>query len=507
MTARLLSDSARIEGHPARRRRTGRVAALLGTFLWAAATVAPVSAQKGVAVTDELVAKLRECTDQTDDTALRGEAALALATLGDPTDAGRFRTLVAERGPDDLRARGAVALSILAQPGAESTLGRLLTESDPRDPMRSVGAFGLGLLPAGQVTPALDEWSNRLRGANRRTESGPLAALAAAAALCGRKDRQTLLASTLQDASWKDPDLRAALVETLHALEFPFTVDQLEKLLDDDEPAVRRAALSAVDVSHADLRNPIYRLLRTSRLPEERAASLEALTELRSSHALTAVEVLADTGETCQLEAAVRCGLRLGGLRLRETLASHVATARSRDARLRAYLVWHGDVPARLRDAAETDLDDARLGLSMRVAAAGLLLRDPAIGAEVHEKLHALLSLALRDGREAETLAAAVRGLRTLGATPDDLASRWTPHPEDLDRLAARIAAAQSCEQPELAAALLETALTSPHAEPADVRAALRAYWRARQPELGPFAQKALEEPIRSLWAESDAAR
>ena len=169
-------------------------------------------------------------------------AALVLGTLG-VREAVPALTRVVRHDDPTVRAAATAALARLATPQALELLGELLDEAEPG---------GLGVVVDALSGPALGALVPRLANAGRRLrDARTLAALAHALGRIGTGQAVGVLARWAARPGWRfwsrRTAARIAAVEGLRIAAGPEAVRILEGLSRDADPAVRRAAVEAVE--------------------------------------------------------------------------------------------------------------------------------------------------------------------------------------------------------------------------------------------------------------------
>ncbi|MBK8977292.1 MAG: hypothetical protein IPM29_15380 [Planctomycetes bacterium] len=488
MSARIPSDSA----------RTGRAAAALVAL--AVALPAQTGGVPHVAVDTEFADAVRSNV-QSQDPELRSEAALVLALCGAPTDAGSIRDAATTLRDADDRARGLLAVAVLAAPGAEATLGAVFDDADPRDALRHVAAFALGLLPEDHLAPALDRYFATLRGANHTRERDTVASVLIAATLQPRRDRRVVLETALTDPSHRDPRVPATALRALAALPDGLAVVDWAALLDSDAEALVDAALCTIAEQRpslgSDVQQQILRLAIRGRLPSTRAAALDALVALRSPRALQLAGLARKTAAAELFAAGVAVALQLGGGSLRDDVGAQLAGLDRDDARLLPALArWRGALPACLSGRLRAWLGDRSAPVRLRIRAADLLLRDaPELAVPRLRELVASLD-------DPQLLADALRTLGRAEPAVDDLPRLLAcSEAADLPRLPCRIEALSRVGAP-LAGSMLLAALRDARLSDAERAAALRAWRRGHLPQPDPLAMLAAPVAVRALLAQ-----
>ena len=451
------------------------------------------------AVETSLVESLLDRTHDPD-AIVRGEAALALATVADASAMDAIRAVAEDRHPA-ARLRGLVALGALGTAGVEVTLGAVFEERDADAPRRHAAAIGLGLLPPDHLAPAIDHYLGQVTGASPSRERDTLACLLAGWSTRPMPLRASALRAILDNAAIRDGDVRALAFRALAEVPDSIDADDARTHLDADSPKERLAALAwfvgqrptlaaglSEEAARLSMRDPDARV---------RAAALALLLRARSTIALEVAEHQLDRADLECVPVAVRTLLQLGGGRWRERIADEVARTRSTELRVAILDAWTGPLTPPLVDTLASWLDDERREGAERLAAACTLARETGDPRAVE-----FLTELACDTADTDDLTAAVDALRA--AAPE---RRLPPTllRYDLEQavaLPARIAALAPHE-PDAVADLLIRALDDRRLDRRVVGDMLAAFRRAKLTTLAAVDLDALPRRVRHVLAPS----
>lgn len=260
---------------------------------------------------------------QTKDPEVRGEAALVLAASGDD-HAYPLVLAVAEAEPEAARLRGILALGYLATPGTAAGLERLLEhEAGRATPTAVCAAFALASLPGSQGDAAINQLLSRLSEGSWKRQGDLLLAVLAALVDRGAEEQRAVLQRLFDDASLREPVLRAAVLTTLARIPGATTDKQLHTALASPSSDLRAAALVAL-AAREDLEahwlEVATRLAQRDESPRVRARALLVLTTARHLPALDLAAKALRSDDAALVAQAVRTGQHLGGEPMRRTL-------------------------------------------------------------------------------------------------------------------------------------------------------------------------------------------
>lgn len=260
--------------------------------------------------------------------ALRGEAALALATTRDSRFYPAILAIAHDQEPA-ARHRALLALGYLEHPGSDVLLNRILRNA-PRDSLdRAVTAMALGLLPEEPRVPAIDEFFARVHASSRKRIRDELSSMLLGMLHRPHPSHRAALQSILDDASYRNRPILVLVLENLAKVPLGLEVATLEKLLRNNNAGIVDASLRALNRPttrlNAGQRKIILDLAERSKSTVEvRIAALGLLTGRRQPEALDLAHTFLD-GEVPELAAAaVRTLLKLGGGALRESLEARI---------------------------------------------------------------------------------------------------------------------------------------------------------------------------------------
>jgi hypothetical protein len=313
-----------------------------------------------------------------EDPLVRGEAALGLATAGDPNDYDTVLAVARDREPQ-AQLRGLLALGYLAAPGSEAFLGSVLAEADRRDPARAAAALALGLLPEHHATPAIDAYLRTLGGASYRQHRDTLLALLLGLTREPHPSRAAAVRALLADAANREPAIRRLAIDVLARVSGSLPAPEAARLLRSGETAERLGVLSAIRAgvvpAGADDIEEIVRIARRDRSAAVRAAALEVLTVRRHLVALELAPRALRSRDPDEAAAGVTAALRLGGGALRMAIEQHVLAARDGAAQSRMLKAYDASRSTTFLDACLQIANDPRRAHDTRIAAAGVLAR------------------------------------------------------------------------------------------------------------------------------------
>lgn len=254
---------------------------------------------------------------------IRGEAALVLAASGDP-HAYPAVLEIAQQRESEASLRGLVALGYLAVPGTAIALESAYErEGGKATPTAVCAAFALASLPGAQGDEAVTQLLSRLSEHSWKRQGDVLLAVLAALLDRGADAQRAALSRLYDDASLRDPTLRAALLTTLARIPGATSDKQLRAAIASPDPELRVAGLHALE-----LRTELDRewlqlaegLAQRDASASVRAAALRLLTTARHLPALDLSARALRSTDLDLVAQAVRTGQRLGGEPMRRTL-------------------------------------------------------------------------------------------------------------------------------------------------------------------------------------------
>ena len=145
---------------------------------------------------------------RSEDPAVRGEAALALATSRDR----RFYQAILEMASDKAQAarhRALLALGHLQHPGTDTILQQTLRTSSRDSLDRLLAAMALGILPEEPRIPAIDEFFVRVHSSSQRRIHGEFSSLLLGMLHHPQAPYRKSLESFLEDASYRNRPILA----------------------------------------------------------------------------------------------------------------------------------------------------------------------------------------------------------------------------------------------------------------------------------------------------------
>jgi len=331
-------------------------------------------------VLDPVIAQIEPLL-QSKSPALRGEAALALAS----TRQSRYYAPILQLASDPkpaARHRALLALGYLQQPGTDAPLHQTLTDA-PRDSLdRSVSTMALGLLPEEPRIPAIDEFFVRVHSSSRKRIQNEFTSMLLGLLHGQHPAYRSSLESILEDASYRDRPILVLVLQNLAKMPRGVDTSVLFELLRSPNPALAETSLRAlmrpgVKLSAAQ-RKVITGLARGSKVPTSvRSAALRLLTRLRRPAALDLADSFLRGKKPALAAAAVHTILKLGGGSLREALEHQIINtgdANLQLAMLEAKTPPHGNkfIEACLAMASDTSAGTAhRVHTTLICAGAG----------------------------------------------------------------------------------------------------------------------------------------
>lgn len=403
---------------------------------------------------------------------VRGEAALIVASTGDPALEPRLLALADDQDPTT-GDRAAIALGLLATPAAVQALEQRIAAAD-RGERAVAAAFGLGLVPperAGStVARVLPTFA---RGSWKRQRDALLALLLG---MCRHpeRDEQLALRRLLDDDSNRDPELRALLLQLLLPLDRSFDDKILRRICDRSSDGERLVLLrwlaTRPPADNAPWLDELVRIVQHDRRPAHRAAALAALTRSRHLPALELAARALRSSDADECAAALRAMLAIGGARTRGALEQHLID--ELDAgRKAALLTNYGAPPSQhLALHAAALADDASQPEAVRVAAADVLAKSQP------ERAAPLLRDLFRATADGGCAAVLARALARVADAPTPLDRLLTP-PVALELHPLQWRALLAAGHADAQRRVLEV-LQAPDASPEAIATALRC-WRA----------------------------
>lgn len=423
--------------------------------------------------------------------AVRGEAALVLAASGDD-HAYPLVLGVAEAEASDASLRGILALGYLATPGTAASLERLLeAENGKSTPRALCAAFALASLPGEQGDLAINQLLSRMTERSWKRQGDLLLAVLAALVDRGPDAQRAVLLRLFDDASMRDPALRAAVLAALAEIPGATTDKQLHAALASPSAELRAAALAALatkDAFDRDWLAVATQLAQRDESPIVRANALLVLTNARHLPALDLAAKALRSDDVRLVAQAVRTGQHLGGEPMRRTLErqfAHLATP----AQIALLEEIATPVSAEFATECREVVPDAARDEGVRTAALLLLARNgekdlgdelaAAFARATDPQLHHRLARAYGHAIDGDPKA-------LLDAVAVDSAAA-------AGRLAALLHAGSAGASRFCIERLRRTDL------PPGPGAVLRALRRSRLPQLGETARRIVPEPVRSL--------
>ena len=223
-------------------------------------------------VLDPVIAQIEPLL-QSKSPALRGEAALALAS----TRESRYYAPILELASDPkpaARHRALLALGYLQQPGTDAPLTRTLTDA-PRDSLdRAVSTMALGLLPEEPRIPAIHEFFVRVHSSSRKRIQNEFTSMLLGLLHGQHPAYRSSLESILEDASYRDRPILVLVLQNLAKMPRGVDTSVLFELLHSPNPALAETSLQAmmrpgIKLS-ADQHSPVRRLATTDPSPPDR---------------------------------------------------------------------------------------------------------------------------------------------------------------------------------------------------------------------------------------------
>lgn len=349
--------------------------------------------------------------------ACRGEAALIVATTGDPALEARLLTLADDRDPVTAD-RAAIALGLLATPGAVHALEQRIAAED-RGARAVAPAFALGLVPPDRAGSAIGRVLPTFARGSWKRQRDALLALLIGMGRHADRDERVALRRLFDDDSNRDAEVRAALLQLLLPVDTSFDDKSLKRLCDRGSDAERLVLLrwlaGRTPVDNGPWLDTLVQIAQHDRQPAHRAAALAALTRSRHLPALELAARALRSDDADECGAGLRAMLAIGGARTRGALEQHLID--EHDAGRKAALLASYAAPPSQRLAlhAAALAHDETQPEAVRVAAAEVLSKSQP------ERAAPLLRDLFRDTRDGTFAAALARALVRGGDDPPTL--------------------------------------------------------------------------------------
>lgn len=427
------------------------------------------------------------------DAAVRGEAAIVLATRRDPYD---FAAIAAVASDPNERAkvRGILALGMLATPAAALALGDRLADAGTRtQPAGIAAAYALGAMPP-EVAPTTvcRVLTSFLQGSYKRQRELLLALLQGMQG-AEQTEQLTALRRLFDDESLRDPELRAVLLTLLLPIDPSLDGARLRRLLERGSEEEREALVGwlAHNPSAADstLLQPLERLAVQGNRPQLRAAALATLTRMRHLPALELAARALRSQHPAEVAQATISALQIGGAGMRGALERHLAAETDPDLQEAMLRAWASPPSPDLVDTCVRLATDRSRPVGLRTAAALTVARSDA------DRGAPLLRDLFRAADRAFDLAPLAAALRQGGAAETPL-SRLVDGPAELRQHPGQWRALLATEHPEATRQVLAE-LRNRTAPADDLAIALRV-WREATTNLTELRVQSLPPSLRS---------